>query len=102
MARRDLLHGRHGVARRGRILLVRGTRRRRDQELGLPHRAFRGRKCADDPSCGGGVRHHGRSRRDSRAGGQGDDHPCGEIPRAGRGGARQGVAGPCETHHGTL
>ena len=42
--RRRLPHRRHRLAGRGRLLLVRGPRGRRDQVLRLPHRALRDRK----------------------------------------------------------
>lgn len=102
LARRSLLHGRRGMARRGRLFLVRGTCRRRDQEFGLPHRPLRGGERADDPPRRGGVRHYGRARRNPRTGGQSDDHPRRKVQDAGRGSADQRAAEPREADHGAL
>src|SRR5262249_27920656 len=68
-------HRRSRATRCGRLLLVRGARRRRDQERGLPHRTLRGRER--DPSPPG--------RRGGRGGGD---------PQPAPGADRQGIRGP--------
>lgn len=102
LARRRVLYGRRGMARRGRIFLVCGACRRRNQEFGLPDRPLRGGERPDDPSGRRRMCHHWGSRRDPGAGGQGDDHSGGEIQAAGRGGIDPGVAGSCEADHRAL
>lgn len=102
LARRRVLYGRRGMARRGRIFLVCGACRRRNQEFGLPDRPLRGGERPDDPSGRRRMCHHWGSRRDPGAGGQGDDHSGGEIQAAGRGGVDPGTAGSCEADHCAL
>ena len=68
---RLVLHGRQGLRGRRRLLLVHRPRRRRDQVVGLPDRAIRGRVGPDRaPGRAGGGR-GGLARRDPRARGQG-------------------------------
>ena len=71
LPRQHVLHRGHRLAGRGRVHLVCGPQRRRDQVLRLPDRPLRGRERLDDPPGGAGVRGHRRPRPGAGPGGEG-------------------------------